>query len=345
MKILITGNLGYIGSVLEKTLKTQEPNFEIFGLDTGYYYSNRLCDFEISENQIYKDIRDVNKNDLEGFDVIFHLAALSNDPLGEFSHSLTEAINLTATINFAKLSKEVGVSKFIYVSSQSMYGIASNIEELEEDLSQKNPITAYARTKWQAEEELKQLISERFSIVCFRPSTVFGASPMLRCDIVFNNFIACAYSTGLIEIKSNGKPLRPVIHVEDVCSALIAGLYAPASLTNGRSYNIGIDNGNFSVRQIAEAAQRSVPGTKLIFTGENNGDERSYKVSFKRIFDELSDWYKPKWDLDKGGVELVNFFKEIKFTEKMFRGPETNRLLCLKQLINTSKIDTHLRWI
>jgi len=345
MRILITGNLGYIGSLLEKILRKQEPNYEIYGLDTGFYFESSLCNIEISKNQILKDIRDVSVHNLEGFDVIFHLAALSNDPLGEFSHSLTESINLKSTVNIAKTAKDAGVTKFIYASSQSMYGISSHDDELDEDQSNKNPLTAYARTKWEAEQELKQLISEKFNVVCFRPSTVFGVSPMLRCDIVFNNFVSCAYTTGLIEIKSDGTPIRPVVHVEDVCNAFIAGLKAPDSITNGRSYNIGIKDGNFSVLQLAEAAIRCVPGSNLIFTGENNGDERTYKVSFRRIFDELSDWYKPQWDLDKGGLELVKFFNEIGFTEKKFRGPETNRLTCLKSLIGNSKIDSQLRWI
>ena len=155
--------------------------------------------------------------------------------------------------------------------------------ELDEDNSVKNAITSYARTKWEAEKALKLMQSDKFSVVCMRPSTVFGASPRLRCDIVFNNLVACAYTTGKIEIKSDGTPWRPVVHVRDTCSAYIAGIEAPRELIGGRSYNVGIPNGNFSVRDLAEAAQRAVPGSELIFTGEHGKDSRTYRVSFARI--------------------------------------------------------------
>lgn len=244
---------------------------------------------------------------------------------------MTEQINLDATLRLGQLAKSVGVQRFIYASSQSMYGISSTSEELDEDLSEKLPLTTYARTKWEAEIALKKLQSNSFSVICFRPSTVFGVSPRLRCDIVFNNFVACAYTTGKIEILSDGTPWRPVVHIRDVCSALIAGLKAPLRIISGRSYNVGILNGNYSVRDLAEAAKRAVPGTELKFMGQHGGDSRTYKVSFKRILSELSEWYKPEWNLDSGGRELVEFFEAINFTEEDFRGSKTNRLPKLKQ--------------
>ena len=207
----------------------------------------------------------------------------------------------------------------------------------------KNPITAYAKTKWSAEQDLKKLGTDTFTVVCFRPSTVFGVSPRLRCDIVFNNLVACAYTTGKIEIKSDGTPWRPVVHIDDVCSALIAGLEAPASLVAGRSYNVGIPDGNFSVRQLAEAVGRAVPGSSVVFTGEHGSDARSYRVSFSRILTELSEWYKPKWDLERGGQQLVNFFDRVNFGEKEFRGVQTNRLLKLKSLDQQGLLGSDLR--
>ena len=186
--------------------------------------------------------------------------------------------------------------------------------------------------------------SDNFSVVCFRPSTVFGASPRLRCDIVFNNLVACAYTTGRIEVKSDGTPWRPVVHVRDVSRAFIAGLEAPKELVASRSFNVGIPNGNYTVRDLAEAAQRVVPGSTLTFTGEHGNDSRTYRVSFKRILSELKDYYKPEWDLDRGGKELVDFFRKINFTEEQFRERKCNRLKQIQYLRDSGEINEDLRW-
>jgi nucleoside-diphosphate-sugar epimerase len=341
MKILVTGNLGYIGSVLVPILL--DNGHEVTGFDIGYYKDCLLYNNDINIKQIIKDIRDVSLQDVKGIDAIIHLAALSNDPLGELSPGLTEEINLMGTLRIAELAKKAGVKRFIYSSSQSMYGISKTDTELEEDSSDKNPITSYARTKWDAELELNKLQSDTFTVVSFRPSTVFGASPRLRCDIVFNNLVACAYTTGKIEIKSDGTPRRPVVHVKDVCSAYIAGLNAPSELVAGRAFNVGISEGNFTVRQLAEAAQRAVPGSDLTFTGEHGNDARTYVVSFNRILTELSDYFKPEWDLDKGGKELVELFKKVSFTESDFRGKKTIRLAQLSYLQDIKKVDNQMR--
>jgi len=341
MKVLVTGNLGYIGSVLVPTLINE--GHEVIGFDIGYYKDCILYDDKICFKQINKDIRDVSADDLFGIDAIIHLAALSNDPLGELSPGLTEEINLFGTLKIAELAKKVGVKRFIYSSSQSMYGISTFQGELDEYDSEKNPITAYAITKWDAEIALNKLQTSDFTVTSFRPSTVFGASPRLRCDIVFNNLVACAYTTGKIEIKSDGTPNRPVVHIKDVCSAFIAGLNAPTKLVAGRAFNVGIPNGNFTVRQLAEAAQRAVPGSELTFTGEHGNDSRTYMVSFQRILTELSDYFKPEWDLDKGGKELVDLFNKIDFKEVDFRGNKTTRLAQLSYLQQTNQVDAKMR--
>jgi len=333
MRILVTGNNGYIGSVLSKLLS--EKGYEVIGLDTNYYQE---CEVD------RKDIRQVSKDDLKNIDAIIHLAALSNDPLGEFDPQLTEEINYQATVKLAKMAKEVGVKRFVYASSQSMYGISETDEELDEDKSAKNPLTAYAKTKWNAECELKKLGSDDFTVVCFRPSTVFGPSPNFRADIVFNNLVACAYTTGKIEIKSDGSPWRPVVHIKDVCQAFIAGLEAPKELIANRSFNVGIKNGNYTVKELAQAAQKAVPGSSLIFTGEHGSDARTYKVCFNKILTVLKDYYKPEWDLISGGKELVRFFDKINFTQEMFRGRKCNRLAQLKYLVENQKLDNNLLW-
>jgi nucleoside-diphosphate-sugar epimerase len=328
MRVLVTGNQGYIGSVLVPILL--ERGFEVVGLDMGLYAECLLKPDSQKVEQISKDIRCVDTTDLQGVDAIIHLAGLSNDPLGELSPGLTEDINLAGTLRLAEMARKVGVRRFIFASSQSMYGISSTDMELDEDLSEKNPITAYAKSKWDAECCLKKMESETFTTVFFRPSTVFGASPRLRTDIVFNNLVACAYTTGSIEIKSDGSPWRPVVHVRDVCEAFISGLIAPRELVAGRAFNVGIPSGNFTVRDLAEAAQNAVPGSELRFTGEHGSDSRTYRVSFGRILTELKDFFKPEWDLARGGKDLVSLFREVNFTEDDFRGRLTNRLPQLK---------------
>jgi nucleoside-diphosphate-sugar epimerase len=342
MKVLLTGNLGYIGSVL--TQKLIERSYEVVGYDTDLYKDSWIYKVQNTHKQILKDTRDCVLEDLKEIDAVIHLAALSNDPLGELNPQLTRDINYGATMKLARLAKEAGIKRFIYGSSQSMYGISNSDDELEEDNSEKNPLTEYAKTKWEAEVELNVLADENFIVTSFRPSTVFGASPKLRTDIVFNNLVACAFTTGVIEIKSDGTPWRPVIHVQDVANAFITGLEAPAELIQGQGFNVGIKGGNYTVRDLAEAAQRAVPGSKLTFTGEHGSDSRTYKVSFKKILDVLKDYYKPQWDLDKGGKELVGLFKEVNFTEEDFRGKKTVRLQSILDLKAKGKLNDNLKW-
>jgi len=342
VKILVTGNKGYIGSVLVPMLV--KLGYGVRGYDTGYYEDCLLHPVEENYQHIKKDIRDIEKIDVEGIDAVIHLAGLSNDPLGELVPGLTEEINLIGTIKLAEFAKASGVQRFIYSSSQSMYGISNTDFELDEDDSEKNAITAYAKTKWEAECRLMKMQSSNFKVVAFRPSTVFGASPRLRCDIVYNNLVACAFTTGAIEIKSDGTPWRPVVHVEDVCSAFIAGLEAPSELVAGRAFNVGIKNGNFTVRDLAEAAQNSVPGSELKFTGEHGTDSRTYQVGFKRILSELKDYYRPKWTLAEGGKELVKMFNAIGLTENDFRGAQCIRLKKINQLVADGILTDKLKW-
>jgi len=339
LNILVTGNNGYIGTVLTKTLVDQ--GYKVIGYDINFFEQCKLEEVKTNYFQIIKDIRNVDIDDLDRVDAIIHLAGLSNDPLGEFDTELTKQINYNSTIKLAVLAKEVGIKRFVYASSQSMYGISNISNELDEYDSKKNPVTAYAKTKWDAELELVKMHSEEFVVSCFRPSTVFGVSPRLRCDIVFNNLVACAYTTGKIEILSDGSPWRPVVHVKDVCQAFIAGLRAPSSLINGKSFNVGVHDGNYTVRELAEAAQRAVSGSELIFLNEHT-DPRTYKVSFTRILNDLAEYYKPNWDLDKGGNELVKYFDKVNFTENDFRGKTCNRLAQLKYLRENQIIDNQL---
>jgi nucleoside-diphosphate-sugar epimerase len=342
MFVMVTGNLGYIGSVLTPILASR--NYKVRGYDCGYFEQCLISDAETPEHQITKDIRDVERRDLNDVDSVIHLAALSNDPLGQLDESLTESINYEGTMRLASVAKMAGVSRFVYASSQSMYGISDIDVELDEDASEKLPLTAYAKTKWQAEQELMALRAPGFEVTAFRPSTVYGVSPRLRCDIVFNFFVACAHTTGLIEVRSDGSPCRPVVHIRDVCDAFIAGLEAEAALVDGRAFNVGVSGGNYSVMEIALAARDAVSGSQLVFTGEHGSDSRTYKVKFERILTELNTYYQPRWDLEKGGRELSTAMSELNFTESDFR-TRCNRLAKLNELIEEGRVDESLRMV
>ena len=341
--ILITGNQGYIGTILSEEL--YNLGYNIFGYDIGYYEDGftNCASQKYIHTQKQKDIRNINQNDLKNIDIVIHLAALSNDPLGEFNQSLTNDINYKAALKTAIISKNSGVKKFIYISSQSMYGVSDSDDELDEENSIKNPVTTYAKTKWEAEKELRLMNTENFIVTMLRPSTVFGASNRLRCDIVFNNLMASAYSTGKIQILSDGSPWRPVIHVKDLSNAIIACINAPYNLIGGEAFNVGIPNGNYTVKDLAEAVKVVVPKADIIFKNEHT-DPRTYKVSFKKILNQLKDYYKPKWNLVDGGYELLEFFDKNKFNEEEFKHENYNRLKKLRALTDKKLLDNNLYW-
>jgi nucleoside-diphosphate-sugar epimerase len=341
MRVLVTGNLGYIGSVL--TSRLLNLGHEVEGLDSGFF--DDCIHGPKPEDVMTKktDIRDVSPNDLVGFDAVIHLAGLSNDPLGALNPKLTEDINFTATMRTAQIAKDSGVKRFIYASSQSMYGVSNTDEELDEDNSIKSPVTEYAKTKWKAEQELKRMATNDFLTVSYRPSTVYGVSPRQRGDIVFNNLVGSGFTTGKISVKSDGTPWRPVVHIQDVCEAFESGLIANGEVLNGRSFNVGALGGNFTVKELANAAQLANPGSLLEFTGEHGNDSRTYKVSFKRINEELSEHFSPKWNLESGSKELVSHWKECGLDHETFVGPKFTRLEQLRKLIKDKAIDSQLR--
>lgn len=331
MKILLTGNLGYIGTILTPMLLDRKHY--VVGYDNGLYKDCLLKKDREPNWQINKDIRSINNNDIKSIDAIIHLAGLSNDPLGELKPGLTENINYRACIELAKIAKKNGVKRFIYASSLSMYGISQIDKELDEYDSDKNPITSYAKTKWQAEQELFKMSDENFLVVAFRPSTVFGSSPRFRSDIVLNNLFSSAYLYGKINIKSDGSPWRPVVHVEDVSRAFISGLEAPFKLLQNKSFNVGYQNGNYTVRQLANYVKEVIPESEVNFTNEDNKDNRTYKISFKRITSELRDYYKPNWDIISGLKDLKSFFEEVNYSDEKFNGKMTNRIAKVKNIL------------
>lgn len=338
--VLITGNLGYIGSTMVPVIAG--AGYDVVGYDIGYY---EHCDLvpqrQPLSRQIRKDLRDVEVEDLSGMDCVIHLAGLSNDPLGEFDQSLTEDINHKATMRLAECAKKAKVKRFLYTSSQSIYGVSDTSKEVDED-GKKNPITAYAKTKWQSECDLRELCADDFIVTCLRPATAYGASPNLRTDIVLNQFVAYAYINKRIQIKSDGSPWRPMSHIRDITAAFMACVEAPAELIYNQAFNVGTNDNNYTVRQLAEAARSCVEGTEMTFTGEHT-DPRSYRVSSQKILTVLRNYYRPEWNILKGANELMRFYQTIGFNQETFAGEKTVRLKCLMKRIQDGSLDQDLR--
>lgn len=334
--VLVTGNKGYIGSVLTSHLL--KNGFNVVGLDTDYYEG---CDFyKVSAKipQIKKDVRNVSKNDLKNIDAIIHLAALSNDPLSEFDPTLTYVINHQATIRLAKLAKEVGVKRFVFSSSQSMYGISKQNEVYEN--STLNPITAYGKTKIMAEQDLSKISDKNFTVVFLRPSTVYGPSPRMRLDIVLNNLVAWAFTQGKIKIMSDGSPWRPVVHIDDLSLAFIAAVNAPRRLVNNQAFNVG-EKKNYRVKDMADLIQKHI-SCSVVYNKNFNPDERSYYVNTDKIHKVLKNYYFPRWNIDKGIRQLIREYKKNNLTYRQFTGHKFIRLNHLKRQLETNKIDKHL---
>jgi len=340
MKILVTGNLGYVGTITTEYLNDQ--GYDVVGLDNGFY---RDCLLVPIENEVItknKDIRDVEVSDFTGMKAVVHLAALSNDPIGELDQNLTLEINYLGAVRTAEMAKKAGVEKFIFVSTQSIYGISSSSDELDEDNSIKNPQTAYASSKWRAEQEILAMSDSSFTSTALRPSTVFGWSPRFRSDIVFNNLLLTGIKQQRIDVHSDGTPWRPIVHVLDLARAIEVCVEADNERISGRSFNVGVLNGNFTVKQLAEAAQECLNGIPIAFKTENIVDPRSYKVSFERAHAELG--FTAKVGLNAGGTEIVLEAKKLIGQGIDLMDRKTNRLLQLKYLLENGLIDGSLRF-
>lgn len=339
MKILITGNLGYIGTVLSEHLLAD--GMEVEGLDSGFYESCVLDKNHKDIPTLKKDIRDIVVHDFQGFDCVIHLAALSNDPIGELDSSLTYEINRDASIKSALFSKRAGVKRFIFVSTQSVYGISTSEFELEEE-ALKNPQTAYARSKWDAEQEILKLSNGNFTTVALRPSTVFGWSPRLRSDIVFNNLLISGLTKGVIEVHSDGTPWRPIVHVTDLSEAIRIAVLVDKEKVSGEAFNIGKLGGNYTVRDIAVSASKCFQNVATIFNTENIVDPRSYKVSFLKAFEVLG--FEAKRELVESGNEMLAKFNKFAIERNELMGRLTNRLSQVSHLKKLGELDASLRF-
>lgn len=340
MKVLVTGNKGYIGAVLYR--KLIDEGFEVVGLDTGFYEGCNFFAEEYKTRQIKKDIRNINKEDLFGIDAIVHLAALSNDPIGEINRELTSKINFFASVNLAKLAKECNVKRFIFSSSCSVYGVVG--DEMIDENGIVSPATEYARSKLEAEKEISRLADKDFSPVFLRNSTVYGVSPMLRVDLVVNNLVGWAYTTGKIRVMSDGSPWRPLIHIQDICKAFIAALKTPQDLIHNRVFNVGQNNENYRIRDIVDMIKRIMPQCNIEYTGEHGSDTRSYRVDFTKFREIMGNYFNPDWNIEKGIKELFEAYRANNLSENDFQGEKFIRLKKIKNLIDEGRVDEKLFW-
>jgi nucleoside-diphosphate-sugar epimerase len=339
VRVLVTGSSGYVGSVLRPIF--EQAGHDVVGLDTGYYDG---CDFGVyhpETRRLTVDVRDVEPEHLKGFDAVVHLAALSNDPLGDLSPELTHEINHHGTVRMARAAKRAGVPRFVFASSCSMYGASDANALLAEDAPLR-PLTAYAESKVRSEEALTALDGEGFSTVSMRNATVYGVSPRLRLDIVLNNLAGWSHVTGRIRLLSDGMSWRPLLHVRDLAKVALRMVDAPAELVGGKAFNIGSAAQNYLVRDLAEILS-GVTGCEVEFAGDASPDPRSYRVDFSalgRAFPDLT----LDWDAQRGAEELVEAYRSVGLTSKDFEGRSYVRLRQLRHLLDHHWLDDDLRW-
>jgi nucleoside-diphosphate-sugar epimerase len=340
LRVLVTGIDGYIGAVLGPRLLAQ--GFDVVGIDCGFYRDGWLYnDPGARPLTLTKDVRRITREDVEGFEAVVHLAELSNDPLGELSEQTTYNINHHGSVALAQVCKEAGVSRFVYTSSCSVYGAAEGGDDRTER-SPPNPQTAYARCKVLVERDVGALADRQFSPVFLRNATAFGASPRMRFDIVLNNLAGFAWTTGEIKMTSDGTPWRPLVHVEDICQAIIQALNAPREAVHNEIFNVGDDEQNYRIREIAAIVGR-VFGNCTVSLGQPSGDNRSYRTAFGKIRRHLPD-FRCRWPAELGAQQLRDVFERVQMTHDVFSYRGFTRLNQLKYLTTTEQIDADFYW-
>jgi nucleoside-diphosphate-sugar epimerase len=340
MKVLVTGHNGYIGSVMTPTL--QSAGYDVVGFDT-YYYED--CTFGAPTRDvpaIRKDLRDVDTSDLRGFDAVIHLAALSNDPLGNLNSELTREINFRASIRLAESAKAAGVPRFLFSSSCSLYGLGADGFLTEEAAF--NPVTAYGSSKVWVEKELEKLADDTFSPTSLRNATAYGVSARLRGDVVVNNLVGYAFTTGEVMIMSDGTPWRPLVHVEDICLAFKTVLEAPRELVHNQAFNVGSTRENYQVRDLAEMVREIVPGCTVKYAANASPDSRCYRVDCDKLKTTLPE-ATPRWTLRDGIKQLYSAYLANGLTSTDFLGARYQRIKTIQQLQSEGRLNADLRWV
>ena len=339
MKILLTGSRGYIGTVMAPMMVA--AGHEVVGVDTDLYRRSTFGPWKESIRTIEKDVRALDASDLKGMDAVVHLAALSNDPLGDLNPQLTYDINHLASVRLAALAREAGVGRYVFASSCSNYGAAGDAPVNEE--SELNPVTAYGESKVLTERDVIKLADGSFTPTFLRCATAYGVSPRLRFDIVLNNLVAWAFTSGKVLLKSDGTPWRPIAHIEDISRAFLAVLAAPPEAVRAEAFNVGRDDQNYRIREIAQIVKETVPGCEIAFAEGAGPDKRNYRADFSKIARVLPS-FRPQWDARKGARQLYEAYRTVGLKLEDFEGPRYRRIDQIKLLMASGLLGRDLRW-